>query len=95
MRWYPNRPQWITIWLTAAVAVSTLGQGNRRAAAAFLLAGALRAWSQARSSAKSVTAVGASTVLTVLVLLAAGVLVTPKPATSTAVPAQSGTPAKK
>lgn len=80
MRLFPNRPQWTTIWLTAALVIAALGHGERRAPVAYVIAGALRAWSQARSPSKPLWNVVGGTIVTILVLLAAVILVHPKPA---------------
>jgi len=78
MRLYPNRPQWVTIWLTAFMFAAALGQGERRVSVVYALVGALRAWSQAKSPARKWLAVAGSTVITIVILLAAVVLLHPK-----------------
>jgi len=80
MRLYPNRSQWITIWLTTAAVVAALGRGERRAPVAYAVVGALLAWSQAKSPGKSFGAVAVKAIVTILVLLAAVILIHPKPA---------------
>jgi len=80
MRLFPNRQQWITIWVTTAFVVAALGRGERRAPVAYALVGALLAWSRAKSPAKPAWKVAVGTVLTILVLLVAVILVHPKPA---------------
>lgn len=75
---YPNRPQWVSIWITVLFAVAALGHGQRRVAAAYLLVGGLRTWQQAKSPARKWLAVVGCGVVTALMLLVTAVLMNPK-----------------
>ena len=78
MRWYPNRSQWVTIWLSTAVVIASVGHGQRRAAAAYLLAGAVRTWSLVKSPGRTTLALIGSGVVSVAVMIVAMILFTSK-----------------
>ncbi|MEK7476329.1 MAG: hypothetical protein AAB152_11950 [Candidatus Coatesbacteria bacterium] len=78
MTLYPNRSQWITIWLTAALVAAAIGQHDRRATVACAMAGALRAWQQAKAPGRSLMSLAGNTLLTVVILVLAWGLAHPK-----------------